>query len=138
MKTILFTLSLLFVNFVYSQVIKIEVSEVMDTYTYDTSVTNFLKDTNLIFESREVNGYYNIDLTHKTFIHVKDNAVESEGEISFEINDGIISVNFLVGESNFGLVINPDINNEQVTWFSISDNFIELSKFTNFLIVKGS
>lgn len=138
MKTILLTLSLFIVNLVNSQVIKIEVSEVMDAYTYDTSMTNLLNDKNLIFESREVNGYYDIDLTHKTFIHVKDNVVESEGEISFEMNDGIILVNFLVGESNFGLVINPDINNEQVTWFSVSNEYIELSKFTNFLIVKGS
>jgi hypothetical protein len=138
MKTILLILSLFIVNLVNSQVIKIEVSEVMDTYTYDTNVVNLLNDKNLIFESREVNGYYNIDLTHKTFIHVKDNVVESEGEITYEINDGIILVNFLVGESNFGLVINPDINNEQVTWFSVSNEYIELSKFTNFLIVKGS
>lgn len=138
MKTIFLTLSLFFVNLISSQVIKIQVSEVMDTYGYDTSVTNFLKDTNLIFETREVNGTYDIDLTHKTFIHIKDNVVESEGEITFDDKDGIILVKFLVGESNFGLLINPDINNEQVTWFSISDNFIEVTKFTNFLIVKGS
>jgi hypothetical protein len=125
------------VNLVSSQVIKIQVSEVMDTYGYDTSVTNFLKDTNLIFETRKVNGTYDIDLTDKTFIHIKDNVVESEGEITFEIKNGIILVNFLVGGSNFGLLINPDINNEQVTWFSISNNFIEVTKFTNFLIVKS-
>ena len=138
MKTILLILSLFIVNLVNSQVIKIEVFEVMDTYTYDTSMTNLLNDKNLIFESRRVNGYYDIDLTDKTFIHVKDNVIESEGEISFVMNSGIILVNFLVGESNFGLVINPDINNEQVTWFSISNEYIELSRFTNFLIVKGS
>lgn len=137
MKTILIILSLFFVNLVSSQVIKIQVSEVMDTYGYDTSVTNFLKDTNLIFETRKVNGTYDIDLTDKTFIHIKDNVVESEGEITFEIKNGIILVNFLVGGSNFGLLINPDINNEQVTWFSISNNFIEVTKFTNFLIVKS-
>jgi hypothetical protein len=125
------------VNLVSSQVIKIQVSEVMDTYGYDTSVTNFLKDTNLIFETRKVNGTYDIDLTDKTFIHIKDNVVESEGEITFEIKNGIILVNFLVGGSNFGLLINPDINNEQVTWFSISNNFIEVTRFTNFLIVKS-
>jgi hypothetical protein len=138
MKTILLILSLFIVNLVNSQVIKIEVFEVMDTYTYDTSMTNLLNDKNLIFESRRVNGYYDIDLTDKTFIHVKDNVIESEGEISFVMNSGIILVNFLVGESNFGLVINPDINNEQVTWCSMSNEYIELSRFTNFLIVKGS
>jgi hypothetical protein len=36
------------------------------------------------------------------------------------------------------MVINTDINNEQVTWFSNTDNFIELTKFSDFIIVKGS
>jgi hypothetical protein len=138
MKTILLTLSLFFVNLVSSQVIKIQVSEVMDTYGYDTSVTNFLKDTTLIFETRKVNGVYNIDLTHKTFIHIKDNVVESEGEISFECKNGVISVNFLFDGYNIWMVINTDIYNEQVTWFSVSNNFIDLTKFTGFIIVKGS
>jgi len=138
MKTIFLTLSLFFVNLVSSQVIKIQVSEVMDTYGYDTSVTNFLKDTNLIFETREVNGTYDIDLTHKTFIHIKDNVVESEGAISFECKNGIISVNFLFDGYNIWMVINTDIYNEQVTWFSVSNNFIDLTKFTRFIIVKGS
>ena len=137
MKTILLILSLFIVNLVNSQVIKIEVFEVMDSYTYDTSITNFLSEEGLIFEPRKVNGYYVINLTHKTFIHVKDNTVESEGEISFEIKSEIILVNFLIDRNNFGLIINSDINNEQVTWFSVSNDHIELSKFTKFLIVKG-
>ena len=138
MKTILLILSLLFVNLVNSQVIKIKVSEVMDTYGYDTSVLNLLKNQDLIFEPRKVNSVYNIDLTHKTFIHIKNNVVESEGNISFDFNNGIILVNFLVDDFNPGLVINLDAHNEQVTWFSISDSFIELTEFKDFTIVKGS
>lgn len=138
MKTIIFSLCLLFTTFVNSQVIKIKVSEVMDTYGYDTSVTNFLKDTNHIFETREVNSLYNIDLTNKSYAHIKNNVVLSEGEITFDDKDGVILVKFLIGGYNIWMVINTDINNEQVTWFSNTDNFIELTKFTDFIIVKGS
>lgn len=138
MKTIIFSLCLLFTTFVNSQVIKIKVSEVMDTYGYDTSVTNFLKDTNHIFEVREVNSLYNIDLTNKSYAHIKNNVVLSEGEITFDDKDGVILVKFLIGGYNIWMVINTDINNEQVTWFSNTDNFIELTKFSDFIIVKGS
>jgi hypothetical protein len=138
MKTIIFSLCLLFTTFVNSQVIKIKVSEVMDTYGYDTSVTNFLKDTNHIFEVREVNSLYNIDLTNKSYAHIKNNVVLSEGEITFDDKDGVVLVKFLIEGYNIWMVINTDIDNEQVTWFSNTDNFIELTKFTNFIIVKGS
>jgi hypothetical protein len=138
MKTIIFSLCLLFTTFVNSQVIKIKVSEVMDTYGYDTSVTNFLKDTNLIFETREVNSLYDIDLTNKSYTHIKNNVVVNEGEITFDDKDGVILVKFLIDGYNIWMVINTDINNEQVTWFSNTDNFIELTKFSDFIIVKGS
>lgn len=138
MKTIIFSLCLLFTTFVNSQVIKIKVSEVMDAYGYDTSVTNFLKDTNLIFETREVNSLYDIDLTNKSYTHIKNNVVVNEGEITFDDKDGVILVKFLIDGYNIWMVINTDINNEQVTWFSNTDNFIELTKFSDFIIVKGS
>ncbi len=110
----------------------------MDTYGYDTSVTNFLKDTNLIFETREVNSLYDIDLTNKSYTHIKNNVVVNEGEITFDDKDGVILVKFLIDGYNIWMVINTDINNEQVTWFSNTDNFIELTKFSDFIIVKGS
>ena len=127
-----------FVGTINSQVIKIKVSEVKDTYGYDTSVTNFLKDTNHIFEARGVNSLYNIDLTNKSYAHIKNNVVLSEGEITFDDKDGVVLVKFLIDGYNIWMVINTDINNEQVTWYSNTDNFIELTKFSDFIIVKGS
>jgi hypothetical protein len=138
MKTILFILSLFFVNFVYSQVIKIEVSGVVDTYGYDTSVFNLINDGSLVYEYRKVNSLYDIDLTNKSYTHIKNNVVVNEGEITFDAKDGIILVNFLIEGHSIWMVININIDNEQVTWFSISDDYIELSKFTDFLIVKSS
>ena len=66
MRVLFFIVAMFFVGTINSQVIKIKVSEVKDTYGYDTSVTNFLKDTNLIYETRGVNSLYNIDTLDNT------------------------------------------------------------------------
>ena len=138
MRVLFFIVAMFFVGTINSQVIKIKVSEVKDTYGYDTSVTNFLKDTNHIFETRGVNSLYNIDLTNKSYAHIKNNVVLSEGEITFDDKDGVVLVKFLIDGYNIWMVINTDIDNEQVTWYSNTDNFIELTKFSDFIIVKGS
>ena len=49
MKTLLLTVILFFVNFFNSQVIKIKVSEVMDSYGHDTSVLNVINNDSLIY-----------------------------------------------------------------------------------------
>lgn len=137
MKNLFFVIVMFFVGVVNSQVIKIEVSGVVDAYGYDTSVFNFINDDSLVYEYRKVNSLYNIDLTNKSYAHIKNNVVLSEGEITFDDKDGVILVKFLIEGYNIWMVINTDIDNEQVTWFSNTDNFIELTKFTDFLIVKS-
>jgi hypothetical protein len=127
-----------FAGTINSQVIKIEVSGVVDAYGYDTSVFNLINDDSLVYEYRKVNSSYNIDLTNKSYAYIKNNIVLSEGEITFDDKDGVVLVKFLIEGYNIWMVINTDINNEQVTWFSNTDNFIELTKFTDFLIVKSS
>lgn len=138
MRNLFFVIAMFFVGVVNSQVIKIEVSGVVDAYGYDTSVFNFINNDSLVYEYRKVNSTYNIDLTNKSYTHIKNNVVLSEGEITFDDKDGVILVKFLIGGYNIWMVINTDINNEQVTWFSNTDNFIELTKFSDFIIVKGS
>ena len=137
MKAIIFILCLLFTTSVNSQVIKIEVSGVVDAYGYDTSVFNFINNDSLVYEYRKVNSTYNIDLTNKSYTYIKNNVVLSEGEITFDDKDGVVFVKFLIEGYNIWMVINTNVNNEQVTWFSNTDNFIELTKFTDFLIVKS-
>ena len=127
-----------FVGTFNSQVIKIEVTGVVDAYGYDTSVFNLINDDSLVYEYRKVNSLYNIDLTNKSYAHIKNNVVLSEGEITFDDKDGVVLVKFLIEGYNIWMVINTDINNEQVTWYSNTDNFIELTKFSDFIIVKGS
>lgn len=138
MRNLFFVIAMFFVGVVNSQVIKIEVSGVVDAYGYDTSVFNFINNDSLVYEYRKVNSTYNIDLTNKSYTHIKNNVVLSEGEITFDDKDGVILVKFLIEGYNIWMVINTDINNEQVTWFSNTDNFIELTKFSDFIIVKGS
>ena len=138
MKVIIFILCLLFTTSVNSQVIKIEVSGVIDTYGYDTSVFNLINNDSLVYEYRKVNSTYNIQLTNKSFTHIKNNIVLSEGEITFDDKDGVVLVKFLIEGYNIWMVINTNVDNEQVTWFSNTDNFIELTKFTDFLIVRSS
>jgi hypothetical protein len=138
MRNLFFVIAMFFVGVVNSQVIKIEVSGVVDAYGYDTSVFNFINNDSLVYEYRKVNSTYNIDLTNKSYTHIKNNVVLSEGEITFDDKDGVVLVKFLIEGYNIWMVINTDINNEQVTWFSNTDNFIELTKFSDFIIVKGS
>jgi hypothetical protein len=139
MKKILLSLSLFFVNFVNSQVIKIEVSGVMDAYGYDTSVLKIMNNDSLTYEYRKVNSFYDLDLTNKKFVLIRKNGDEINGDIDFIIKDGIYLIYFLVDGYNSGLIVNTDLNNEQVTWFSISEElfsdshilqtYIEISKF---------
>jgi len=146
MKTFFLTLSLFFVNFFNSQVIKIKVSEVMDSYGHDTSVLNVINNDSLIYDHRKVNSFYDIDLTNNRFFIIKSNGVEVDGDISFDVKEGIYLINFLVDGYTTGLVVN--LNNEQVTWFSISEQsdldsnnlqtYIEICKFINFQILKSS
>lgn len=146
MKTLFLSLSLFFVNFFNSQVIKIKVSEVMDSYGHDTSVLNVINNDSLIYEHRKVNSFYDIDLTNNRFFIIKSNDVKVEGDISFDVKDGIYIINFLVDGHTTGLVVN--LNNEQVSWFSISEQldldsnilqtYVEICKFINFQILKSS
>ena len=138
MRDLFFIVAMFFVGTINSQVIKIEVSGVVDAYGYDTSIFNFINDDSLVYEYRKVNSLYNIDLTNKSYAHIKNNVVLSEGEITFDDKDGVVLVKFLIEGYNIWMVINTDINNEQVTWFSNTDNFIELTKFSDFIILKGS
>ena len=129
MKKILLSLSLFFVNFVNSQVIKIEVSGVMDAYGYDTSVLKIMNNDSLTYEYRKVNSFYDLDLTNKKFVLIRKNGDEINGDIDFVIKDGIYLIYFLVGGYNSGLIVNTDLNNEQVTWFSISEELFMLVGF---------
>ena len=120
----------------------------MDAYGYDTSVLKIMNNDSLTYEYRKVNSFYDLDLTNKKFVLIRKNGDKINGDIDFVIKDGIYLIYFLVGGYNSGLIVNTDLNNEQVTWFSISEElfsdseilqtYIEISKFINFQILKSS
>jgi predicted small secreted protein len=127
MKKLVFIFVLGFISNSFSQIIKINVSEVVDNNNIDS----------LESYNRKVNSSYDIDLTRKQFEFYKNGILEYEGNITFSNTGNIYVVNFLINGYNTGLIINMDIRNEQITWFSIFGEYKETSKFTRFEIVKG-
>jgi hypothetical protein len=127
MKKLAFIFILGFISNSFSQIIKINVSEVVDNNNIDS----------LESYNRKVNSSYDIDLTRKQFEFYKNGILEYEGNITFSNTGNIYVVNFLINGYNTGLIINMDIRNEQITWFSIFGEYKETSKFTRFEIVKG-
>ena len=98
----------------------------MDTYGYDTSVTNFLKDTNHIFETREVNSLYDIDLTNKSYAHIKNNVVLSEGEITF-IKDKVLNMNGSMDDFNLNYKIDCILSDKEEEFVSSIENKIKVT-----------
>jgi predicted small secreted protein len=128
MKKLIIILALGFIsNFSFSQTIKINVTEVVDNNNIDS-----LESSN-----RKVNSSYEINLTRKQFAFYKNSILEYEGDITFSNTVNVYVVNFLIDGYETGLIINMDIRNEQVTWFSMFGEYKETSKFTRFEIVKG-
>jgi hypothetical protein len=138
MKTIFLVISIFFVTFINSQILNIGVSKVADVMTIDSSLFNVMNDESIPSYERDVNGFYSIDLSSKTFKYIQSGVVETEGDIEFVNQDGVYMISFLIDGYDLGLVVNTDIKNEEVTWFSISGEYIMLCKFVDFEIMKGS
>ena len=138
MKTILLAISIFFVSVVNSQILNIGVSKVVDVMAIDSSLFNVINNNTIPTYERDVEGFYSVDLTNKTFMYMQGGVIETEGDVEFVNENGLYMITFLIEGYNLGLVVNTDIQNEQVTWFSISGEFIMLCKFVDFEIVKGS
>ena len=139
MKKLAFIFALGFISNSFTQVIKINVSEVVDVYEDDSirPINELINNNKFLQIKRQVNGTYEIDLTHKQFKFYVNHILEFEGDIVFSNSRNLYTVNFLIDGYDTGLLIDMNIQNEQVTWFSLFGNYKEVSKFTNFEIVKG-
>lgn len=139
MKKLAFIFALGFVSNAFTQVIKINVTEVVDIYEDDSirSINELISNDKLLQIKRQVNGTYEIDLTHKQFKFYVNHNLEFEGDIVFSNSGNLYTINFLINGFNTGLLINMDVRNEHVTWFSLFSSYKEVSKFTRFEIVKG-
>jgi hypothetical protein len=137
MKSILFIVMLFFINIVSSQVIKIKVTEVIDAITSDSSIISAINRNDLVETERKVNNIYIFDLTNKTFKLIKKNKVEVDGDIMF-VNDGnLFNIIFSSEDHLVGMIINIDLNNEQVVWYSNIGDLVRICKFKEFEIIKN-
>ena len=114
-------------NTSFSQTIKINVSTIVVKDNIDS----------LESYNQKVNSSYQIDLMRKQFAFYKNTILLSEGDITFSNTGNLYVVNFLIDGYESGLIINMDVHNEQVTWFSNFGEYKETSKFTQFEIVKS-
>jgi hypothetical protein len=141
MKKLIIILALGFIsNSFFSQTIKINVTEVVNSFEADSvssSLDELIDNQNLPKTRVYVNSSYEIDLTHKQFKYYANGILDFEGEIAFSNAGNLYTVNFLIDGYITGMLINMDIRNEQVTWFSLFGEYQEISKFTRFEIVKG-
>ena len=128
-------------NPIFSQIIRINVTEVVDSYEADSigsSLIELINNKNLPKIKRQVNASYEIDLTHKQVRFFVNGRLNREDDINFSNVGELYTINFLVDGYIIGILINMDIRNEQVTWFSLFGEYQEISKFTKFEIIKGS
>jgi hypothetical protein len=139
MKKLAFIFVLGFVSNAFTQVIKINVTEVVDIYEDDSirSINELISNDKLLQIKRQVNGTYEIDLTHKQFKFYVNHNLEFEGALVFSNSGNLYTINFLINGFNTGLLINMNIRDEHITWFSLFSSYKEVSKFTKFEIVKG-
>lgn len=139
MKKLAFIFALGFISNSFTQVIKINVSEVVDVYEDDSirSINELINNNKFLQIKRQVDGTYEIDLTHKHLNFYANGVFNLECDIEFSNVGNFYTINFLIDGYIIGMLIDMDIRNEQVTWFSLFGNYKEVSKFTNFEIVKG-
>jgi hypothetical protein len=141
MKKLFLILSLVIVNLIHSQIIKIKVFE---TITYDREDTKGLMSViyqtpeNAVLES--ANCEYVLDFGNNTIKYYWNGDLEAEMSFIFEKVSHLYIVNFVYEnfDTGEGIIVDLDPRNERFIWFSKMDNLHHIEKGTKFEIVKGS
>jgi hypothetical protein len=140
MKNLIIILALGFIsNFCFSQIIKINVSEVVYSYSIDSveySLTELLAKQDLPTTRKITDVTYEIDLTNKHLNFYANGVFDREANLVFTNAGNFYTIYFLIDGYKIGMLINMDPIAEQVTWFATTGTFQEISKFTRFEIVK--
>lgn len=138
MKNVFFIFILFFSNTIISQIIKIKVYETIEYSSYDTNgvfnvISNVLEPVTYNYGNCE----YVIDLTNKRDMFYRDGVLETESDLTY-INEGTLYViNFQYEDYDVGIIFNMDIKNETFDWFSRTGDYYDISKATNFEIIKS-
>lgn len=127
----------------FSQIIQINVSQVQDAKidsVYDVDYFDVINNSANFISSphRNVNVSYEFDLTSKQFKYYYRGNLETEGDIIFSNAGSLHTIYFLIEGYHIGMIVNLDARNEYATWFFILGDYLELSKFSKFEIIKGS
>ena len=142
MKKLIFVLVTFVTQSVFSQIIRIDVEEVISGYKID-STTNILDviTTESGYETRfkhESYCAYEIDLTRKHLKYYNGTVLDYECDIEFANHGTAYLVKLLIDGYDIGMFIDMNVRAEQATWFSVEGDYKEIYKFSKFQIAKGS
>jgi hypothetical protein len=128
MKKLVFIFVLGFVSNSFSQIIKINVSQVIYSYSIDSvaySLTDLLDKQDLPTEDRITDVTYEIDLTRKHLNYYANGVFDRECDLIFTNVGNFYTVYFLIDGYDIRMLINMDPQSEQVTWFATTGTFQE-------------
>lgn len=128
-------------NSIFSQIIRIEVSETHHAHVIDTigiDIVDIINNIDFIdnFVS-DANVSYEFNLTRNQFKYFHRGKLETEGDIIFNNVGNLYMISFLLEGYDIGILVNLDIRNEQVAWFSLFGADKDIYRFTKFEIIKG-
>lgn len=139
MKTLIFLLFTLFVNVIFSQIIRVKVFEVIEHYEYDTSgVISAINNISGETEITVVDCEYIFDIQNRELKFYVNGILTDEFEFTFENNNSLFIIQLINPSEGVGFVLNTDIQNESLSWFYGTNNFYKIYKSTNFTFIKSS
>ncbi len=141
MKSILFIFSMVLINHLHSQIIRIKVFETITFEKEDTmGLMSVIYQTpeNAVLESADCE--YVLDFGNNTIKYYWKGDLEIEMSFTFEKVSHLYIVNFVYEnfDTGEGIIVDLDPRNERFIWFSKMDNLHHIEKGTKFEIVKGS
>lgn len=140
MKTIILSLLLLSTSLTLGQKILIHAFERQELVSFSkTSIDSVILNPDLTMDVNDDYIKYVIDLDELTSTYYVNNVSISELPINHrKLKNGLIKINILEGEFDYGLLINTDYNNESVTWFWFDTFTTTVKVFKKFVIEKPS
>jgi hypothetical protein len=138
MKTLFLTFGLLLTTLSFSQKIIIHVFEKQEMVSYSkTSIDSVLSYPDEVGDLDLNHTIYNIDLNEETSTYFFNGEEISKLPIKFEdLGYGVIKVNIVEGDFDYGLIINTQT--ESVVWFWFTDEMTTVRKITRFYFEKSS
>lgn len=140
MKTIILSLLLLSTNLTLGQKIIIHAFERQELVSFSkTPIDSVILNPDLTMDVNDDYIKYVINLDELTSTYYINNESISELPINYrKLKNGLIKINILEGEFDYGLLINTDYNNESVTWFWFDTFTTTVKVFKKFVIEKPS